>query len=250
VATLDQTDAGFAFTYVLPSAAGAFAAIRVAVLPRARRRGVGSALLAASVAGLRRHAPDCGELVLSAFIPSESAAGFAAYHGFVPVRRYWLMTRPGRDVPAPEWPEGIRLEGFDGGERGLARWVECFNRAWKEHDHPVLASVEDMRRHLAGGSIRADGMFLATRGEEAVGFVRNSLHATRGEIAVLGVVPQLRRHGLGRALLRHGVRWLLDRGVASVTLGVDGQNERAIALYREEGFEVTRTRQMWSRRLT
>ncbi len=250
LATLEGADAGFSLTFVLPSVAGAFAAIRIAVLPRARRRGVGSALLAASIDAVRRHDPGCGEVVLSAFVPSESAPGFAAYHGFVPVRRYWLMTRPGLEVPPPDWPEGIRLAAFDGGERDIARWVECFNRSWREHDHPVLMTAEDTRRQLAGGAIRADGAFLAMRGDEAVGFVRNSLHATRGEIAVLGVVPELRRRGLGRALLRHGVRWLLDRRVASVTLGVDGQNERALALYREEGFEVTRTRQMWSKRLT
>ena len=71
----------------------------------------------------------------------------------------------------------------------------------------------------------------------------------RPEVAVLGVVPEWRGRGLGRALLRHGSRWLRDRGFERVMLQVDGENERALTLYRQERFEIVRTRQVWSRML-
>ena len=71
----------------------------------------------------------------------------------------------------------------------------------------------------------------------------------RGEVATLGVVPEARGIGLGRALLRWGVGWLEHQAAPRVTLTVDGENEGALSLYRSEGFETVRKREIWSRRL-
>ena len=60
-------------------------------------------------------------------------------------------------------------------------------------------------------------------------------------------MPAARGIGLGRALLRWGVAWLERESALPVTLMVDGANEGALALYRSEGFAVTRTRRAWAR---
>ncbi|TMQ68516.1 MAG: GNAT family N-acetyltransferase [Candidatus Eisenbacteria bacterium] len=52
--------------------------------------------------------------------------------------------------------------------------------------------------------------------------------------------------GLGRALLRWAVGWLERKEAPRAWLMVDGDNESALRLYRSEGFEVTRTRHVWS----
>jgi mycothiol synthase len=247
IATLDGSDAGFALTFLVPMAAGRFAATRIGVVEGARRRGVGSALLAESLAAVATLAPESRERVLSAYLPAESAGGFAARHGYTPTRRYWQMERPGREAPEPRWPAGVRPRVFEAGERDIARWVEVFNRSWSEHDHAVVATAESVRELISGGTIDPRTAFFAERDGRAVGFVRPALHATHGEIAVVGVVPEERRNGLGRALLRFGTRWLLDHGAGRVTLMVDGNNERALTLYRQESFEVVKTRQIWTR---
>ncbi|MEO5617055.1 MAG: GNAT family N-acetyltransferase [Candidatus Eisenbacteria bacterium] len=247
IAVLDGADVGLAFALVVPTVTHRFAVFRFGVIEPARRRGVGSALLAAVRDEVLAVAPDVTEFEIASIVPNPAAEGFAAHHGYRPRRTYWLMERPGDTVPAPEWPPGVEIRRFDGSPRDIECWIDVFNRSWQEQDHPILATVADMKRHLAGGMLDPPGMHFALRAGEPVGFVRGALHETRGEIAVVGVVPEERGRGLGRALLRLGSRWLLDHGARHVTLHVDGENERALRLYRQESFEVMLTRRLWSR---
>jgi [ribosomal protein S18]-alanine N-acetyltransferase len=59
---------------------------------------------------------------------------------------------------------------------------------------------------------------------------------TGGEVRTLGVMPHVRRRGFGRHLLRWGVHRLRDAGCGVVTLGVIATNDKALALYVDEGF--------------
>ena len=248
LARLDGRDAGFAFAFVPPAASGRpFASIRVGVVEGARRRGVGTALHSALSAQLVAEVPGLTEIESGALVPNPAAEAFCAKQGLSPGRKYWLMERPGRSVEPSLWPAGTAIRAFEDRERDLALFVDVFNRSWREQDHGFLVTVEDARQLIANGSVDPAAIFLAEAGGEPVGFVRCARHATRGEVAVLGVVPEWRGRGLGRALLRWGTRWLLDRGAEPVTLLVDGKNDRALVLYRGEGFEVRRTRQIFSR---
>ena len=250
LARLDGTDCGFAFAFVLPTSAGRpFASIRVGVVEGSRRRGVGAALHAALRAQLIAEVPDLAEIESGALVPNPAAEAFCLRQGLEPSRRYWMMQRPGRSVEAPRWPEGVALRVFENGDRDLAAFTDVFNRSWREQDHGVLVTVEDARELIANGSVDPAAIFLAEAAGGAVGFVRCARHATRGEVAVLGVVPEWRGRGLGRALLRWGTQWLLEHGAEPVTLLVDGKNDRALVLYRGEGFEVLRTRQIYSKKV-
>ena len=248
LASLDGRDAGFAHSYVVPTLDGVRAMTRIGVVDGARRRGVGRALLESTLAALPEASPDCRSVGLVATLPNPEAAAFANRVGFVPVRRFWLMEREPSSIPEPVCPPGVRFEGYGGGG-DIARWVSVFNRAWHEHWHAVLATEPDFRRQVESGAVLPEGMFLARHATGDVGFVRMALHEGRGEIAVLGVVPEWRRRGLGRALLQFGGRWLIEHGARRVTLLVDGENERALALYRKERYEVVATRQFWEREL-
>lgn len=249
LAVLDGADAGFGFAFVLPSGGKRFASIRIGVLGSARRRGVGSALYQAVLAAVRDRVPDLAEVEMSAYVPNSASEAFAARRSLTPTRRYWLMERPGREAPEPDWPAGITVRGYDGTDRDLVRFVDVFNASWLEQDHGIHLTIDDVRDHVASGAVDPFGIYFAEHAGEAVGFVRGALHAMRGEVAVLGVRPDWRGRGLGRALLRFGTRWLIERGVARVTLVVDGQNERALTLYRHEQYQVFRTRQIWSKKL-
>ena len=247
LARLDGRDAGFAFAFVPPTVSGRpFASIRVGVVEGARRRGVGTALHATLRAQLIAEVPGLTEIESGALVPNPAAEAFCLRQGLSPGRKYWMMERPGRSVDAPLWPEGTAIRGFENGERDLAAFVDVFNRSWLEQDHGFLLTVDDAREHIANGTVDPAAIFLAEAAGAPVGFVRCARHATRGEVAVLGVVPEWRGRGLGRALLRWGTQWLLDRGAEPVTLLVDGKNDRALVLYRGEGFEVRRTRQIFS----
>jgi hypothetical protein len=59
-----------------------------------------------------------------------------------------------------------------------------------------------------------------------------------GSIQNVGVVPEHRRQGLGRALVIQALRGFRQAGLALATLEVTAGNEGAVELYRSMGFEV------------
>lgn len=56
----------------------------------------------------------------------------------------------------------------------------------------------------------------------------------------IDLLPVVQGMGLGRRLMDAFLALLRERGVPGVTLGVGGRNTRAVAFYRNLGFEVLR----------
>ena len=249
LAFVDGTPAGFGFGWRLPQASGAWVMMRVGVLEAFRRRGLGGALARAVIAYATAAAPrgSSVEMAGSAWVPAEGAEALARSLGFRHERWFWLMERPRGARREPDWPAGIVTRSFDGSAQALADWNDAYNDSFAKHFRFVRSSVEDARRIVEAPAFRADGLLLAYRGERCLGFCRNVLYESRGEIAVLGTRAEARGIGLGRALLRWGVGWLEASSPQPVTLVVDGENEGALALYRAEGFTVARTREIWGR---
>ena len=241
---------GFGYAFALPSAGGgAWGALRIGVTGGARRRGFGSALHEALTRGLEAHAPpgSVRELAQSAWRPNEAAAAFAARHGYRHARIFWKMERPGASPLKPEWPRGVVVRVFDRSERAIADWNEAYNASFARHYRYVPSTLEHARQLAATPHFLSDGLALAYRDGRCVGFCRNERVGKEAEIGVLGVIPEAQGAGLGRALLRWGVAWFAARGEGRVALRVDGENESALGLYRSEGFEVARTRDLWVR---
>jgi mycothiol synthase len=232
---------------MLPSNESPWVMLRTAVSAPFRRRGIGTRLFDAQVAMLPERMPECREISFSAYEPCPEVAGFADRHGFEKVRHFWLMERPTEGLRAPEWPLGIETRVFDGSPRALKDWNDVYNASFARHYHFVPSTVELCRVMAEAPGFIADGLLLAYDGAGCVGFCRDEVHATSGEVGSLGVVPSWQGRGLGRALLRWGSRWLLDHRALPLTLTVDGENETALGLYRSEGFEVVKTRPVWSR---
>ena len=59
--------------------------------------------------------------------------------------------------------------------------------------------------------------------------------ADEAELLTMGVIPERRRAGLGRALLSHALAVLSSRGATQLFLEVDETNAAAVALYRASG---------------
>jgi ribosomal protein S18 acetylase RimI-like enzyme len=74
-----------------------------------------------------------------------------------------------------------------------------------------------------------------------IGLVLLGVRGERSWVGGLGVVPESRRGGVGRALMES----VLAAATADVSLEVIEQNEPAIRLYRDLGFEQTRMLEIW-----
>jgi len=221
-----------------------FGFMRLAVGTHHRRQGVGSALFARTVAALEGPEP-MSEILIGAWLPNPAAEGFAAHHGLVFSRNYWLMERPLGGLLAPEWPADVTVRTFDGSR--LQDLTDVYNDSFADHEHFAPGTIEEAESITQTDVFRAGGLALAYRGDDCVGFCRCTIYPGKGEISVIGTAKRARGIGLGRALLRWGVAWLEREGAPRVTLMVDGENESALRLYRQEGYEVAATRRRWSK---
>ena len=79
---------------------------------------------------------------------------------------------------------------------------------------------------------------MATDDAGIAGFNWTKLHPDRGEseIYVVGVDPDRKAAGLGKALLVAGLEHMASKGMHTCCLYVDEANEAALAMYEKFGF--------------
>lgn len=80
--------------------------------------------------------------------------------------------------------------------------------------------------------------FLVAQGEngEILGYCAMMTVLDEGDISNVAVAPEVRRQGIGRALVEEMLRLARLRALSFVTLEVREHNEGAIALYSQAGF--------------
>jgi ribosomal-protein-alanine N-acetyltransferase len=80
--------------------------------------------------------------------------------------------------------------------------------------------------------------YVATAGEEIIGFVIVEWDASHGHIITLDVVENQRRSGVGSLLLREVESSLALRGVRRIELETATDNEPAIAFWEKHGYRT------------
>lgn len=166
-------------------------------------------------------------------------------HGFVHDRSFFRMahTAPA-SIEEPAWPAGIALRRLDGDD-AIATAVAAYNGSFIDHWNFVPTDEVDMRFRFDDPREDPALWFFAYDAETLAGFCLCTFDAgtttPRGHLGPIGTMRSHRGIGLGRALLRHGVRALAARGAEEVQLGVDSQNPSgAVRLYSSDGFERVR----------
>ena len=157
--------------------------------------------------------------------------------------RYFLRLRLPAEVAVPEaqLPFGYSIRTFQHGDEQL--FTDIRNGSFADHYGNTPSTIETMTYITQLNDFRPDGLFFAFAGDHPAGYCHaafNTEEIARRGIAVgwihmLGVLPQYRRQGIGRALLLTGINWL-RRFVPIVELGVEGKNEKANPLYASVGF--------------
>jgi ribosomal protein S18 acetylase RimI-like enzyme len=105
---------------------------------------------------------------------------------------------------------------------------------------PVFWPPDDeYESFLLSGQTRSCLLF---HGEQPVGFARVR-YAPAERLAYLGPIaraPLYRGRGLGDVLVGHALNMVAEDNPLGVHLDVHADNERALALYRRHGFQVSR----------
>ncbi|RMG40162.1 MAG: GNAT family N-acetyltransferase [Planctomycetota bacterium] len=157
-----------------------------------------------------------------------------------------------RACVVPPLPEGYRWVAWDGTRALIERHAAAKYRAFVDtidaYVFPCLGDREGCRR-LMFDIARTSGFLPeatwlleyqgAVGGRVDCGTIQGIVRAADwGAVQNVGIVPEHRRRGLGRALLLKCLAGFQESGIRRVTLEVTEQNRTAARLYASLGFRV------------
>lgn len=214
--------------------------VDLAVHPESRRHGVGTALAAAVAAdGRKVEAWSHGD--------HPGAAALAEHFGVPRERELKIMARSLVDLTPVAVPDGVVIRGFTPADETAL--LEVNATAFAHHPEQGHMTHEDFTERTRESWFDPAGLLLAlpapgSPGPELLGFHWTKVHADEepayGEVYVVAVNPKAAGRGLGTVLTAAGLDHLAAQGLDRVLLYVDGDNEPAVALYSNLGFEVDR----------
>lgn len=220
-----------------------YAGLHPRVIPGARRRGVGTALLDRLVA----HALAVGFHEAGTVTDDSGSLAFAERFGFREVDRQIEQVRGIGSEPWPGIPDGITVVAV--AERPEV-WPAAYDPfaldaiADMATDRPVLVTPEAWAREWLASP---EAMFVALAGDEVVGCAGLELdadHPDRAEHAFTAVARGWRRRGLASMLKRMSLAYAADHGIREVYTWTQARNADMRALnerlgYVERGVSIT-----------
>ncbi|MBZ0296779.1 MAG: GNAT family N-acetyltransferase, partial [Anaerolineae bacterium] len=118
--------------------------------------------------------------------------------------------------------------------------VEVFNTGYAGYTVPVRLEADLMHNHINQNDIDLEASKVAWVEGQLVGVGLLARRDTRGWIGGLGVASEHRRQGIGRQLMQALLHTARELGLTQVQLEVIDDNEAAVNLYRDLGFEIVR----------
>jgi mycothiol synthase len=204
------------------------------VLPQFRRRGVGTAIVAA----LHEHARALGREGLIALADPESA-GFAERLGMTAVDEQLQQRRVVGDEPEPEVPPGVEIVSLDGRREELLRavWpVALASYAELPFEGDLVVTIEQWLRDEA---TRPDGSFVALAAGEPIACASLLEHADGAAAAEHGLTVvhrDWRRRGIARTLKQTQLHWASRHGVIEISTWTQKRNAALRSLNRSLGY--------------
>ncbi|MDZ4861775.1 MAG: GNAT family acetyltransferase [Candidatus Hydrogenedentes bacterium] len=121
----------------------------------------------------------------------------------------------------------IRAFNSDDEEAVIVLWRACdLTRPWND-------PKKDIERKLA---VQPELFLVGERDGEVVATVMAGYDGHRGWINYLAVRPDLRRSGLGAAIMGEVERRLVARGAPKINLQIRSSNKDVVAFYRQLGY--------------
>lgn len=122
--------------------------------------------------------------------------------------------------------------------------AKCFQAAFSDYAISMQLNDAQLQQRLEMSGIQKDLSFGAFADGEMVGFIFNACSVYNGEHVAFdigtGIVPEHRGNKVFAALYAFNERELQKRGINKYCLEVLQQNEKAIAIYKKQGFQAAR----------
>jgi GNAT superfamily N-acetyltransferase len=119
-------------------------------------------------------------------------------------------------------------------------YIRGLNRAYADYRVPIHLNGASFRELVAREDIRLESSLAALDGSQVIGLGMLGARGQRGWIGGMGVIPERRREGIGRAILSGLLDEARRLGLKRVQLEVITTNEPAYRLYQSVGFKRLR----------
>jgi mycothiol synthase len=224
------------------------------VHPHFRRKGVATALFSHAM----QRARDLGANVMHISIQEANAAArnLVSKLGFKFIRYFLQLKLDLENTNLPDVRRGpFVIRKLRSGEEDILTRLQnrSFAGSWGFNPN---TTEEIVHRVNLSRTFQADVM-VACEGDRHVGYCWTRINTEenrpggekKGQIHMMGVHPDYRRKGIGKALLVDGLERLKARGVGVVELTVDSENTAARLLYTSAGFELEARTEWYERRV-
>lgn len=219
------------------------------VLATANRTWIEDQLLLRAVSWLRQQGAKLGQTLLEPL--DHPLAEPLLRHGFRHITNLWYMRHT--LSPLPRYSERVQELVFRPYEKSDPRlFHETLLRTYEgSTDCPEVNGIRTVEEIIAGHqaqeTFNPERWHLLLEGGCPVGvlLIAEVPDWHGWDLAYLGVVPEARRRGLGRAATVHVLREAWKAKQVQVTLSVDTRNQAAWNLYRELGFLPFDQRQVY-----
>jgi mycothiol synthase len=158
------------------------------------------------------------------------------------IDRYsFLLVRENQVVPRYSLPEGYEIRSFRAG-KDEEIWCRVRNAGFaKLKGSETPQKPEQVAKMAAAEDNIEGGMLILYHKERPVGVVRGAKDEYENSpimnIGPLAIIPEYQGKGLGRSLLRASLEFAEKKNYSRTILCVNAENERAKALYIQEGFK-------------
>lgn len=188
-----------------------------------------------------KHTNEINEVFLFVPFMNEKLAHFMEQLKFMAERYTFLLVRGSEETPVFSLPEEYEIKSFRLGVDEEA-WCTVRNAGFanlKGSETPItpdmVAKMMAQKEHIEGASL------ILYHKERPVGVIRGAVDeyedAPIMNIGPIAIIPEYQGKGLGRSLLRYLLHFAKEEGYDKTILCVNAENERAKALYIQEGFK-------------
>jgi mycothiol synthase len=155
----------------------------------------------------------------------------------------FLLVRENLEIPDLSLQDDYEIQSFRVGiDEGV--WCEVRNASFAMlQGSETPATPEMIAKMISDEDYIEGGMMILYHKEKPVGVVRGAKDEYEDlpimNIGPLAIIPEYQGKGLGRSLLRASLHFAKEKGYDRTVLCVNAENDRAKALYIQEGFLQT-----------
>lgn len=116
----------------------------------------------------------------------------------------------------------------------------AYNQTRVDYLVPMPMTARRLGEYIADYDVHLDASVVALEKKHIIGLCMLGLRGRSGWITRLGVLPNVRRHGLGKTMAEYCIQQAIQRRVKAISLEVIVGNTAAHQLFLNYGFQETR----------